>query len=49
MIFVHEIDILLVTDDIHILTISKTHVDDTFADTVVAIHGFIIFRRDCQW
>ena len=35
----------LVTDDIHILTISKTHSDNTFDDTVVAIHGYNIYRK----
>jgi adenine deaminase len=34
---VHEVNNLLVTDDIHILTISETHLDNTFDDTVVAI------------
>jgi hypothetical protein len=37
---------LLVTDDIHILTISETHLDNTFEDTVVAIHGYNIYRKD---
>ena len=37
---VHEINNLLVTDYIHILTISETHLDKTFDDTGVAIHGF---------
>jgi hypothetical protein len=37
---------LLVTDYIHILTISETHLDNTFDDTVVAIHGYNIYRRD---
>jgi hypothetical protein len=35
---------LLVTDDIHILTISETHLDNTF-DTVVAIYGYNIYRK----
>ena len=42
---VHEINNLLVTDDIHILTISEIHLDNTFDDTVVAIHGFKIYRN----
>ena len=42
---VHEVNNLLVTDDIHILTISETHLDNTFDDTVVAIHGFNIYRK----
>jgi hypothetical protein len=36
---------LLVTDDIHIL-ISETHLDNTFDDTVVAIHGYNSYRKD---
>ena len=43
---VHEVNNLLVTDDIHILTISETHLDNTFDDTVVAIHGYNIYRKD---
>jgi hypothetical protein len=37
---------LLVTDDIHILTISETHLDNSFDDTVVVIHGYNIYRKD---
>ncbi|CDQ86214.1 unnamed protein product [Oncorhynchus mykiss] len=43
---VHEVNSLLVTDDIHILTISETHLDNTFDDTVVAIQGYNIYRKD---
>jgi hypothetical protein len=43
---VHEINNLLVTEDIHILTISETHLDNIFDDTVVAIHGYNIYRKD---
>jgi exonuclease III len=43
---VHEVNNLLVTDDIHILTTSETHLDNTFDDTVVAIHGYNIYRKD---
>jgi hypothetical protein len=39
---VHEINHLLVTDDIHILSISETHLDNSFDDTVEAIHGYNI-------
>ena len=42
---VHEVNNLLVTDDIHTLTISETHLDNTF-DKVVAIDGYNIFRKD---
>jgi hypothetical protein len=37
---------LLVTDDIDILTVSETTLDNTFDDTVVAIHGYNIYRKD---
>ena len=43
---VHEINNLLVTDDIHMLTTSETHLDNTFDDKVVAIHGYNIYRKD---
>jgi hypothetical protein len=43
---VNEINNLLVTDDIHNLTISETHSDNTFDDTEVAIHGYNIYRKD---
>lgn len=42
----HEINNLLITDDIHILTIYETHLDNPFDDTVVAIHGYNIYRKD---
>ena len=42
---VHEINTLLLTDDIHILTISETHLDNTFDDTVIAIQGYNIYRK----
>ena len=42
----HEVKNLLVTDDIGILTIFETHLDSTFDDTVVAIHGYNIYRKD---
>jgi galactitol-specific phosphotransferase system IIB component len=40
---VHEVNNLLATDDIHI---SETHLDNTFDDTVIAIHGYNIYRKD---
>jgi exonuclease III len=43
---VHEVNNLLVTDDIHILIISETHLDNTFDDTVGAIHGYNIYKND---
>jgi hypothetical protein len=43
---VHEINNLLGTEDIHIWTIYETHLDNTFDDTVVAIHGYKIHRKE---
>ena len=43
---VHAINNLPVTKDIHILTISETHLDNTFDDTVVAMQGYNIYRKD---
>ena len=37
---------MLVTDDIHIRTISETHLDNTFDDTVIATQGYNIYRQD---
>ena len=31
---------------IHIIAISKTHLDNSFDDTAVAIQGYNIYRRD---
>ena len=42
---VDEINNLLVTDDIHNLTISETHLDNTVDDTMVAIHGYNIYKK----
>ena len=42
---VPEISNMLVTDYIHILTISETHLGNTFDDTVVAIQGYNIHRK----
>ena len=36
---------MLVIDDIHILTISETQLDNDFGDTVVAIQGYNIYRK----
>jgi hypothetical protein len=41
---VHEINHLLEMDDIHIPTISETHLDKTF-DTVEAVQGYNIYRK----
>ena len=42
---VHEINNLLVTDDIHILIISEMHLHNTF-DSVLAIHDYNLYRKD---
>ena len=42
---VNEINNFLVTDYIHILSNSETHLDNTFDDTVVAIQGYNIDRK----
>ena len=41
---VHEVNNLLITDDVHILTSSETHLHYTFDDTVVAIYN--VYRKD---
>ena len=43
---VHEINNLLTSDNIHILAISETHLDNSFDDTAVSIQGYNICRRD---
>jgi hypothetical protein len=46
---VHEVNNLLVADDIPSLlslSVSETDLDNTFDDTVVAIHGYNIYRKD---
>jgi hypothetical protein len=43
---VHEIHNLLTSDNIHILAIYETHLDNSFDDTSVAIQGYNIYRRD---
>ena len=40
-----EINNLLVTDDIHIVTMFETLLDNTFDDTAVAIQGYNIYRK----
>ena len=37
---------LLTSDNIHILAIFETHLDNSFDDTSVAIQGYDIYRRD---
>jgi hypothetical protein len=43
---VHEIDNLLTSENINILGISETHLDNSFDDAVVTIHGYRICRKD---
>ena len=42
---VREVNNLLVSDYIPILLISEPHLDNTFDDTVVSIHGYNISRK----
>ena len=42
---VNEMNNWLVTDGIHILTSSETHLHNTFDDTVLAIQGYNIYRK----
>jgi hypothetical protein len=42
---IHEINNLRTSDNIHILAISETHLDNSFDDTPVAIQGYNIYRR----
>jgi hypothetical protein len=43
---VNEINNFLTSDNIHILAISNTHLDNSIDDTAVAIQGYNIYRRD---
>ena len=43
---VHEINNMLTSDNIHILAISESHLDNSFDDASVAIQGYNIYRRD---
>jgi hypothetical protein len=43
---VHKIDTLLTSENINILSISETHLDNPFDDPVKAIHGYSIYRKD---
>lgn len=43
---VQDITNLLLSDNIHILAISETHLDDSFDDVSVSIQGYNIYRRD---
>lgn len=43
---IHELSSILQENNIHIMAISETHLDDTIEDTVVSIQGYNIFRLD---
>ena len=43
---VNELSSILHDNDIHIMAISETHLDNTIADSVVSIQGYNFFRRD---
>lgn len=42
----HEIGCLVQLHNIHILTISETHLDSSFENEDISIHGYNIFRKD---
>lgn len=37
---------ILLSDNVHILAVSETHLDSTFEDAALMIQGYSIFRRD---
>lgn len=41
-----EITEILLSDNVHILAVSETHLDSTFEDAALMIQGYSIFRRD---
>lgn len=43
---IQDIENLLIADNIHILAISETHLDETFDDATVRIQGYSIYRKD---
>ncbi len=36
----------ILSDGVHILALSETHLDDTINDSVISVLGYTIFRRD---
>ena len=43
---IHEICCLVQSNNIHVLAISETHLDSSFEDAEISIHGYNLFRRD---
>ncbi len=43
---VHDLSPILLENDIHIMAITETHLDETIEDTVVAVQGYNVFRLD---
>ncbi len=43
---VHEITRICSSDNIHVLALSETHLDDTYDDSELAVEGYSLFRRD---
>ena len=41
-----EVADVLLLNNLHILAVSETHLDSTFEDTSLMIHGYNIFRKD---
>ena len=43
---VHELCHLVESNNIHILAISESHLDSSFDDSEVEMHGYNLFRKD---
>lgn len=43
---VEEITTLCQSENIHILALTETHLDDSFDNSVVAVDGYNLYRRD---
>lgn len=41
-----EITDILITNNIHILAVSETHLDHTFSDDAVNIQGYNVYKKD---
>ncbi len=41
-----EVEDILLSNNLHILAVSETHLDSTLEDTSLIIHGFNIFRNN---
>ena len=43
---VHEIITICSSNNIHVLALTETHLDTTFNDSELAVHGYRLYRRD---